>query len=98
MVVWAVPDEDDPLARRVVIIEPAACRQVLGTIIIVDTAGKTITVAPADGGDDVILSYGGGTRFVLRGSISLEVGEQVRAVYDEEGMAKLVIVVGADLD
>ena len=55
-------------------------------------------MAPADGGDDVILSCGDGTRFVLRGSISLEGGERVRAVYDEEGMAKLVIVVVEDLD
>jgi len=29
---------------------------------------------------------------------SLEGGERVRAVYDEEGMAKLVIVVVEDLD
>jgi hypothetical protein len=93
VVVWAASGEDDPVAERVVIIEPVTYLQVVGTIDIIDTAAKTITIEPADGGSDVILSYDDETRFVLRGRTSLEVGESVRAVYDEAGIARLVIVV-----
>jgi hypothetical protein len=93
VVVWVAPGEGDPVAERVVIIEPVAYHHISGTIDIIDTAAKTITIAPADGGDNVILSYDEETRFVLRGSPSLAVGDVVRAVYDEAGMAKMIIVV-----
>ena len=94
VVVWVVPvDEGNPLAKRVLIIEPTAYHRVLGTVINISLGGKTITVAPTGGGDDVILSYDEKTRFILRGTTSLEEGEQVRAVYDEEGMARVVEMV-----
>ena len=93
VVVWVVPVEGNPLAKRVLISEPTAYHRILGTVTNISPGGKTITVALADRGEDVILSYDEKTRFILRGTTSLEEGEQVRAVYDEEGMARVVEVV-----
>jgi hypothetical protein len=93
VVVWVTPGEDDPVAEQVVILEPAAYHHVTGTVVSLDDAAQTITIAPADGGDEVVLSYDEGTRFVLRGQTSLEAGESVRAVCDGTGIVRLVIVV-----
>jgi hypothetical protein len=90
--VWAVPDGDDPLARRVVISKPIEYHHVVGTINGLDS--ETITIM-TDGGESIVLSYDEETHFILRGSFSLEVGDSVRAVYDGEDMVKLVIVVTA---
>jgi hypothetical protein len=96
VVVWAVADGDNPLAKRVVITEPTTCHHLVGTILGIDTDGKTITIT-SDDGESIVLSYGEETCFILRGSISLEVGDSVRAVYDEGGMAKAVVVItGSD--
>lgn len=93
VVVLVAPGEDGPVAERVVIIEPAAYHHVTGTVVSLDADAMTITVAPAEGGDDVVLSYDEGARFVLRGRTSLEVGESVRVVCDGAGIVRLVIVV-----
>jgi hypothetical protein len=93
VVVWVTPGEDDPVAEQVVIIEPAAYHHVTGTVVGLDATAQTITVAPAEGGDDVVLSYDDGTRFVLCGRTSLEAGDSVRAVCDGAGIVRLVIVV-----
>jgi hypothetical protein len=93
VVVWVTPGEDDPVAEQVVIIEPAAYHHVTGTVVGLDATAQTITVAPAEGGDDIVLSYDDGTRFVLRGRTSLEAGDSVRAVCDGAGIVRLVIVV-----
>ncbi len=90
--VWAVPDGDDPLAKRVVISKPVEYHHVAGTIS--EIGLDTITIM-TDGGESIALSYDEETRFILRGSFSLKVGDSVRAVYDGEDMAKLVIVVTA---
>jgi hypothetical protein len=96
VVVWAAPDGDNPVAEWVVIMEPTTYHHVRGTISSLDADGKTITIASNDG-ESIVLSYGEETRFILRGNFSLEVGETVRAVYDEAAMAVVVIVV-ASLD
>ena len=98
VVVRTVPGEDNPLAKLVFIVEPTGCGHILGTITDISSGDKTITVAPADGGDDVVLSYGDRTHFILRGVPGLEGGELVRVVYDEEKMAKVVSMVVEDLD
>jgi hypothetical protein len=92
--VWAVPEGDNLVARRVVIMEPVEYHLVVGSVIGLDSENITITT---DAGEIITLSYDEETRIILRGSISLEVGQQVRAVYDEEGVARLVVVVtGSD--
>jgi hypothetical protein len=96
VVVWAVADGDNPLAKRVVITEPTTYHHLVGMILGIDTDGKTITIS-SDNGESIDLSYDEETYFTLRGSISLEVGDSVRAVYDEGGMAKVVVMItGSD--
>lgn len=81
--VRAVPGEDNPLTKLVLIIEPTTYRRVIGTITDVSLANKTITIAPADGNNDIILNYNEKTRFILRGTPSLQEGERVAAIYIE---------------
>ena len=88
--VWAVPEGDNLVARRVVIMEPVEYHLVVGSVTGLDSETITITT---DADEIIVLSYYDETRIILRGSISLEVGQQVRAVYDEEGVARLVVVV-----
>ena len=92
VVVRAVPAEDNPVAKLVLIIEPTGYGCISGTITDISSVDKTITIAPADGDEDIILSYNEGTRFVLRGIPRLEVGQSIRAIYDEEMIAKVVFV------
>jgi len=98
VVVRTAPGNGNPLAKLVFIIEPTGCGHILGTITDISSGDKTIIIAPADGGDDVVLSYGDRTHFILRGAPGLEGGELVRVVYDEEKMAKVVSMVVEDLD
>jgi len=91
VVVRAVPGEDNPLAKLVIIIEPIGYGRVVGTITAISTEDKTITIDPIDEDGELILSYNERTRFILRGIPGLEVGQKVRAIYDDEEMiAKLV--------
>jgi len=69
--VRAVPGEDNPLAKLVLIIEPTTYKHVIGTITDVSLVNKTITIAPADGNNDIILNYNEKTRFILRGTTKL---------------------------
>ncbi len=80
-----VPNGDNPLAKLVIILEPTAYHQVIGTVIGISPADKTITIALADGSDELALEYNDNTRFILHGIISLE-EQPVRAIYDEEGI------------
>jgi len=91
VLVRAVPGDGNPLAKLVIIIEPIGYGRVVGTITNISTENKTITIDPTDEDGEIILSYNERTRFILRGIPGLEVGQRVRAVYDEEEMlAKLV--------
>lgn len=89
--VRAMPGEGNPLAKLVLIIEPTTYKRVIGTITDVSLVNKTITIAPADGNNDIILNYNEKTRFILRGTTKLEEGQSARAVYDEEMTAKVVL-------
>ena len=91
-VVQAIAGEDNPLAKLVLIIEPATYTRVIGTITDISLVDKTITIAPADGSSDVILSYTEKTRFILRGTTKLEEGQSTRAVYNEKMMTKVMFV------
>jgi len=88
--VWVVPGEEKPVAKVVFIMEPAANNRVIGTITDISSDNKTITIALADGSNDIILNYNEESRFTLRGIIKLEVGQGARAVYDEEMTIKVL--------
>ena len=90
VVVWAVADGDNLVAKRVVIIEPVEYHHAVGDISGLDSEAITIGT---DAGEAIVLSYDGETRAVLRGSISLEVGDRVRAVYDGENVARFVVMI-----
>lgn len=92
VVVRAVPEGNNLLAKQVLIIERLVPNQVTGTIASISLADKAITIAPADGGQDITMSYNEETRFILRGTPGLEVGQSVRAIYNEDMVAKIVFV------
>jgi len=92
VVVRVAPVEDKPVAKLVIIIKPTGYGCILGAISNISPADKTITIAPADGGIDIVLSYSEGTRFILRAITELEEGQSIRAVYDEDMIAKVVFV------
>jgi hypothetical protein len=96
VVVWAVADGDNLLAKRVVIMEPTTYHHLMGTISEIDSEAETIAIITYDG-KSIVLSYDEETCFILRGNINLAGDEPVRAVYDEKVMAKVVVVVtGSD--
>jgi hypothetical protein len=95
VVVWAEPEADNLVAKRVVIFEALAYHQVSGTVADIDVVARTITVEPADDGADVILSYDDDTRFYLVGAISLGEGDEVWVVYDEHNVAQVVMVLSS---
>ena len=92
VVVRAVPAEDSPVAKLVIIIKPTGYGCILGTITDISPEDKTITIDPIDEDGEIILSYSEGTRFILRGITELEEGQLIRAVYDEDMIAKVVFV------
>ncbi len=81
VVVWLADGES--LARWVLIVKPATCARVSGTIT--DVSSETIEITPDDG-EAVTLRYNEDTVFVLNGFIAVEEGQLARAVYDSENM------------
>ncbi|UCC90398.1 MAG: hypothetical protein JSW24_04525 [Dehalococcoidia bacterium] len=90
VVVRALPGEDSPLAKLVIIIEPIGYGRVVGTITDISLGNKTITIDPIDEDGEITLSYNERTRFILCGIPGLEVGQSIRAIYDEDMTANLV--------
>jgi len=91
VVVRAVPGKGNPVAKLVIIVEPTGYGRVVGTITDISSADKTITIAPDDGGEEIVLSYDEETCFILRGIVGLEEGQRVRAIYDAEDMIAKVV-------
>jgi len=81
VVVWLADGES--LAKRVLIVKPAARAHVGGTIT--GLTSETITIAPDDG-EAVTLCYNEDTVFVLNGFTAVEEGQSARAVYETEHM------------
>jgi hypothetical protein len=90
IVVLAESGEDNPLAKLVIIIEPTGYGRVVGIVTDISTEDKTITVDPIGEDGGIVLSYNERTRFVLCGIPGLEVGQSIRAIYDEDMTAKVV--------
>jgi len=80
VIVHVVPNEGEPLAKLVLIIEPATCSRVIGEVT--EITEDTVTIAP-ENGDAVELNYDEDTVFILHGAPSLEEGEEVVAIYVE---------------
>jgi len=80
VIVHVVPNEGEPLAKLVLIIEPTACSRVIGEVT--GITEDTVTIAP-ENGDAVELNYDEDTIFILRGIPSLEEGEEAVAIYVE---------------
>jgi hypothetical protein len=91
VLVVTAPEEDNHLAKWVLIIKPAASQPVVGTVAGISTADKTVTIAPTDGGEAIPVKYNERTRSILRGTPQLEVGQSVRAVCDEEMIARVIL-------
>ena len=91
VVIWLVPEEDNPVAKLVLIIKPITPKTVTGTISGISSEDKTITIVPADGSDDITLNYNERTRFILRGTTALEEGQSARIVLNKEMTAKVVL-------
>lgn len=93
-VVWLVEEGNgNLLAEGVLIVKPATYSGVSGSITDVSSADKTITIAPEDGSQPVILDYNEGTLFILKGLIQVEKEQYAQAIYDSDNMiAKRVVV------
>jgi hypothetical protein len=80
VIVLVAPNEGEPLAKLVLIIEPAACSRVIGEVT--EITGDTVTITP-ENGNAVELNYNEDTIFILRGTPSLEEGEEAVVIYVE---------------
>jgi len=89
--VW-LADGDTLLAKRVLIIEPATCARLRGTIS--DVSPADIIIEPADGSEAVTLEYNRRTMFILRGTTQVEPGQSVCAVYDSDSMVARRVTAG----
>ncbi len=80
VIVLVAPNEGEPLAKLVLIIEPATQNRVIGEVT--EITGDTVTITP-ENGNAVELNYNEDTVFILRGTPSLEEGEEAVAIYVE---------------
>ena len=94
--VRTITGDEGYLARLVLVIEQPsfnAISNVTGTVTALSTSDKTITIAPTDSGEPVVLNYGEKTSFNLHGTPVLEEGQSVRAVYTTEDGENTAIMV-----
>ncbi len=80
VIVRVVPNEGEPLAKLVLIINPSDYNRVIGEVT--EITEDTVTIAP-ENGDAVELKYDGDTIFILRGIPFLKEGEKAVAIYVE---------------
>jgi hypothetical protein len=96
VVVWAVPNDGDPLAKMVLIMVSAAYQRVTGEVTDVDES--SLTVMPLSGDDEITFEYDDDTVFNLRlqGTPFLE-GQEAVVIYTDEDDPPLakVVTVGA---
>ena len=91
VVVWLAGDSESLLAERVEITKVTTYASVSGTIT--DVSTDSITIKPANDGDEITLTYNEGTVFVLKGIIQVETGQSAKAIYDSgNNIAKIVTV------
>ena len=96
VMVRAVTGDEGYLASLVLIMEQPsfnAISNITGTVTALSTNDKTITIAPTDSGEPVVLNYNENTSFNLGGTPVLEEGQSVRAVYTTEDGENTAIMV-----
>jgi hypothetical protein len=89
VIVVLTPEVDNHLAKWVLIIKPTAYQPTVGTVTDISSGDKTITILTEDEGE-VTIKYDDKSRFVLRGTTELEIGQTIRAVCNEEMVVKTV--------
>jgi len=94
VIVWTVPNDGDPLAKLVLIMEAAAYQRITGEVTDVDES--SLTVMPLSGDDEITFEYDDDTVFNLRlqGTPFLE-GQKAVVIYTDEDdppLAKVVTV------
>jgi hypothetical protein len=96
VVVWAAPNDGEPLAKMVLIMTSTAYQRVAGEVTDVDES--SLTVMPLSGGDEITFEYDGNTVFNLRlqGTPFLE-GQEVVIVYTDDDDPPLAKVVTAGM-
>jgi hypothetical protein len=96
VIVWAVPNDGDPLAKLVLIMEAAAYQRITGEVTDVDES--SLTVMPLSGDDEITFEYDDDTIFNLRlqGTPFLK-GQKAAVIYTDEEDPPLakVVTVGA---
>jgi hypothetical protein len=96
VIVWAVPNDGNPLAKLVLIMEAAAYQRITGEVTDVDES--SLTVMPLSGDDEITFEYDDDTVFNLRlqGTPFLE-GQKAVVIYTDEDDPPLakVVTVGA---
>jgi hypothetical protein len=86
----------DNVATKVLIIKAPGIQTVRGTIrgTITAISDNSTTITPSSG-NSVTLSWDGNTRFVLKGFISVQVGQYASAVYNKNTMTAQTVDVQA---
>jgi len=92
VVVRTVPGAEEVLARTVLIVEPKIHSQVKGVISAISPEDMTLTILPDDGSGEIELTISDRTHLHLIGVMQLEVGQPVRAIYDDDLVARIVII------
>ncbi len=92
VVVRAVSGESGPLAKVVLIVEPKTRGQVKGVVSAISPQDMTLAVLPGDGSTEIELTYTDKTRFHLIGVTAVEVGQPVKVIYNDDLVARIVIV------
>jgi len=90
VIVWV--KTTDNLATKVLIIKAPVIQRVKGTITAV--SDSSITITPASGAA-VILSWDVSTRFMLKGLISVQIGQYAVAAYNRSTMTAKTVDVQA---
>jgi len=88
VVVRAVREEDNYLAKIVIIIKPTTYARVIGTVSNIHEKAMEIAIEPLSSSSaedgEITLAYDSHTVFILRGTPGLQEGEKVVAIYMEK--------------
>lgn len=91
VMVRAVPEEGELLAKVVLIIKLKVPSRVKGVVSAVSPGDETLTITPEDG-DAITLTFDDKTHFHLIGVTGVEVGQLANVVYSKDLVARLVFI------
>ena len=83
---------EEPLAKTVLIVEPKTHCQLKGIVSAISPQDGTLEVLPDDSRTEVELTFTDRTHFHLIGVTVVEVRQPVRVVYNEDLVARIVVV------